>query len=91
MVRDLSNYTVIIGGDYGITCEEINEEEVCELIENETIEIILTEEVGLSILNKMNKKIKYFSKYEDALTNQIENNKNILLIYRSNYKKLNKR
>ena len=91
MVRDLSNYTVIIGGDYGITCEEINEEEVCELIENETIEIILTEEVGLSILNKINKKIKYFSKYEDALDNQIENNENILLIYRSNYKKLNKR
>ena len=91
MVRNLDNYTVIIGGDYGITCEEIDEMQVAELIENDNIEIILTEEVGLSILNKINKKIDYFSNYEDALNSQIENNKNILLIYRSDYKKLNKR
>ncbi|MGL4670392.1 MAG: coenzyme F430 synthase [Methanobacteriaceae archaeon] len=32
MLGDLSNYTIIIGGDYGITCEEINEAELATFL-----------------------------------------------------------
>ena len=56
MLNNKSDYIISIGGDYGITCEEIDEDAVGELIDN-----------------------------------LIENNKNLLFIYRSDYRKLSER
>ena len=91
MLNDKSNYIISIGGDYGITCEEIDEDSVADLINNLDEEIILTGEVGKSILNKINKKIEYVQDYNLVYDFAIENNKNLLFIYRSDYKKLSKR
>ena len=91
MLSDKSDYIISIGGDYGITCEEIDEDAVADLINGLDEEIILTGEVGKSILNKINKKIEYVPDYNLVYDFAIDNNKNLLFIYRSDYKKLSKR
>ncbi|MBR5954425.1 MAG: coenzyme F430 synthase, partial [Methanobrevibacter sp.] len=91
MLPDDSSYVISIGGDYGITCEEIDENSVAELINNSNEDIILTGEVGRSILNKVNGKIKFIANPNKVYDFAVENNKNLLFIYRSDYKKLSKR
>lgn len=91
MLPDSSTYIISIGGDYGITCEEIDENSVSELIDNLNKEIILTGGVGKSILNKVNKKIQFIANPNEVYDFAVENNKNLLFIYRSDYKKLSKR
>ena len=91
MLNKQSDYIISIGGDYGITCEEIDEDAVAELIDNTNEEIILTGEVGKSISNKINKKITYIENYKSVYNLAIENNKNLLFIYRSDYRKLSER
>lgn len=34
MINDLSDYTIILGGKYGVTCEEIDENSVAALLDN---------------------------------------------------------
>ena len=91
MIKDLENYSIIIGGDYGITCEEIDEKKVSALLDSYDLDLTLTGDVGLNIFNKMDKKQNYTKNYQDAINKNIEKGKNILFIYRSNYKELNKR
>ena len=94
MVKNLENYSVILGGEYGVTCEEIDEKKLSKYLENEInngFEIILVDELGESIKNKINHKIEYYENYNNAINKLIEDNKNILFIYRSNYSNLNKR
>lgn len=91
MIPNLKNYYIIIGGDYGVTCEEIDENKVANLLDSQNIKLILTGEVGNSIAKKMTSKAKYIEDYKDACKLAIDKNKNILLIYRSNYKELSKR
>ena len=91
MIKDLENYSIIIGGDYGITCEEIDEEKVSNLLDSYDLDLTLTGDVGLNIFNKMDKKHSYVKNYQDAINKNIKKGKNILFIYRSNYKELNKR
>ena len=91
MLNKDSNYIISIGGDYGITCEEIDEDAVADLINNLDEEIILTGEVGKSILNKINGKIKYIQDYNAVYDFAIKSNKNLLFIYRSDYRILSKR
>lgn len=91
MIKNLNNYCVIIGGDYGVTCEEINEDKVADLLNNADIDLILTGEVGLNIKEKMNKEAIFIEDYKNALNSKIKDKKNILFIYRSTYKELNKR
>jgi UDP-N-acetylmuramyl pentapeptide synthase len=91
MINNDSNYIISIGGDYGITCEEIDEDAVASFINSLDKEIILTGEVGKSILEKMNKERKFIPDYESVYNFAIENNKNLLFIYRSDYRKLSKR
>lgn len=91
MIKDIENYFIIIGGDYGITCEEIDENKVANLLNNLKINLILTGDVGKGILDKMHKKTMYTKNYKEACKIAIEKNKNILFIYRSNYKELSKR
>ena len=105
MIRNIEDYHIIIGGRYGITCEEIDEDKLSDflnayMIENPDVNLILTDELGLSIkkkldkLNNTNSKnqiIKYIESYEEAQNKSIMENKNILFIYRSNYSQISKR
>ncbi|MBQ3420493.1 MAG: coenzyme F430 synthase [Romboutsia sp.] len=93
MVEKLDNYTVVIGGKYGITCEEINEDELVEYLKNKNdkINIILTDELGESIHNKINQDLEYYKDYNKILKLLIKKDKNILFIYRSNYSDIKKR
>lgn len=91
MINNLDDYYIAIGGDYGITCEEIDESKVSAYLNTLDYNIILTGEVGEGILKKMNKKVEYSKNFHDVYKQAIHNNKNLLLIYRSDYRKLNKR
>ena len=91
MINNLDDYYIAIGGDYGITCEEIDESKVGAYLDTLDRDIILTGEVGEGILKKMNKNVKYLKNFQDIYKQAIHNNKNLLLIYRSDYQKLNKR
>lgn len=91
MINNLENYYIAIGGDYGITCEEINEYKVSNYLNNLNQDIILTGEVGKGILKKMDKQVKYSKNFKDIYKQAIHDNKNLLLIYRSDYRKLNER
>ncbi len=91
MINDKSNYIIAIGGDYGITCEEIDEDKVADLINNLDEDIILTGEVGENISKRVNKKIKVIPEYEKVYDMAIEKNKNLLFIYRSDYRKISER
>ena len=55
MIDNLEDYYIAIGGDYGITCEEIDEEKVSEFLDNLNYDIILTGDVGKGIFEKMEK------------------------------------
>ncbi|WP_405297944.1 coenzyme F430 synthase [Methanobrevibacter sp.] len=91
MIHDLKNYYISIGGDYGITCEEIDEEKLSDFLNTLNTDIILTGELGLSIEPKLTKKTQYFKNYCDVYDLAIKNNKNLLFIYRSDYRKLSQR
>lgn len=103
MINDIENYIIIIGGKYGVTCEEIDEDKLSSYLDkyltnNPNSNLVLTDELGKSIkdkLNKINKKkeyeISFIEDYNNALDFAIENNKNALFIYRSNYSQVSKR
>lgn len=91
MISDIDNYYVSIGGDYGITCEEIDEDKVCQYLDTLECDIILTGPVGSSIAEKMTNDYIYIESYEDVYDMAIKDNKNLLFIYRSDYRKLSQR
>lgn len=104
MIRNIEDYHIIIGGRYGITCEEIDEDKLSDflnayMMENPDVNLILTDELGLSIKKKLdklnntgkNQTIKYIESSEEAQNKAIMENKNILFIYRSNYSQISKR
>ena len=112
MIEDIDDYCIIIGGKYGVTCEEIDEEKLSKFIhnylkQNPNADMILTDEVGkslkdkINLLSKENEKneeneedkfeIRFIDDYHKAQDIAIKNNKNILFIYRSNYSQVSKR
>ena len=91
MIQNLQDYYISIGGDYGITCEEIDEEKLSNFLNTLNTNIILTGELGLSIEPKLTEKTQYFKDYSDVYDLAIKNNKNLLFIYRSDYRKLSQR
>ena len=91
MIANLDEYIIAIGGDYGITCEEIDEKNVSEFLDRQNCEIILTGEVGSSIFQKMSKKCELIKDYNEVYDVALKNNKNLLFIYRSDYRKLKQR
>ncbi|WP_297982452.1 coenzyme F430 synthase [uncultured Methanobrevibacter sp.] len=102
MIKDIENYHILIGGKYGVTCEEIDEEKLSNYLNqyirtNPNTKLILTDELGKSLkeklekLDKSNSRIDYFEDYKIAEEKAIEENKNILFIYRSNYSQVEKR
>ena len=91
MIDNIDDYYVSIGGDYGITCEEIDEEKLCDFLDTLDCELILTGDVGNSIMKKLTRNATFIRNYPDCYTKAIENNKNLLFIYRSNYSKISQR
>ena len=115
MIKDIDDYFIIIGGKYGVTCEEIDEDKLSKFLDeylnnNPNTNLILTDELGKSLNEKLNLlkqnngteenneknnngkyEIQFIEDYEKAQDIAIENNKNILFIYRSNYSQVSKR
>lgn len=91
MIDNLDGWYVAIGGDYGITCEEIDENKVAEYLESLECEIILTGDVGSSIADRMTKEITLIKDYTEVYDLALKNDKNLLFIYRSDYRKVSQR
>ena len=91
MIDNLDDWYVAIGGDYGITCEEIDESKVAKYLESLNCEIILTGDVGSSIADKLTKKATLIENYAEVYDLASINDKNLLFIYRSNYSKVSQR
>ena len=91
MIDDLNDYYVAIGGDYGITCEEIDECKVSEFLDTLDCKIILTGDVGKSISQKTSEQYPVIENYKEVYDIALKNNKNLLFIYRSDYRKLSQR
>lgn len=91
MIDNLDGWYVAIGGDYGITCEEIDENKVAEYLESLECEIILTGDVGSSIADRMTKEISLIKNYTEVYDLALKNDKNLLFIYRSDYRKVSQR
>jgi UDP-N-acetylmuramyl pentapeptide synthase len=91
MIDDLDTYYIAVGGDYGITCEEIDEDKVSHYLDSLDCDLILTGDVGLSIASKMSKNVKVMKEYSNIFDMAKNNKKNLLFIYRSDYRKLSQR
>lgn len=114
MINNLNDYVVILGGKYGVTCEEIDENKVANLLDNlldnildisndkldmkdgdsylnSKFNLILTDDLGKEIGKRMKNTVKYIEDHIEAQKLAIENNKNVLFVYRSNYSQINKR
>lgn len=91
MIDDLDDYYISIGGDYGITCEEIDEEKLAGFLNTLDHDIILTGDVGHSLKSKLTKKTRFIESHADIYDMAINNDKNLLFIYRSDYREVSKR
>ena len=91
MINDLDNWHVAIGGDYGITCEEIDEDKVADYLDTLETDIILTGDVGSSILSKLSRKAAFIENIDEIYAQAANDGKNLLFIYRSDYRKLSQR
>ena len=81
------NYLLIIGGDYGITCEEIDEEKLCGYLKNiNPQKIIFTSALGYNLKEKLNGEYLYFNNLKEAIKYSSNTDKMIIqIIYRSEY------
>lgn len=81
------NYLLIIGGDYGITCEEIDEEKLCKYLKNiNPQKIIFTGKLGYNLKQKLNESYIYFDNLKEAINFCTTTDKMIIqIIYRSEY------
>ena len=91
MIRNLDSYYIAVGGDYGITCEEIDESKVSEYLDSLNCDIILTGDVGSSIASLMKRDVKVMADYTNIFDMAKRDGKNLLFIYRSNYSKVSQR
>ncbi|MCC7551023.1 MAG: coenzyme F430 synthase [Methanobacterium sp.] len=94
MIKGYDKPVLVIGGSYGVTCEEIDEESLVEVLGglNEDIPVILTGDLGRSIWDKLEKIPIYCPEIGQALNLAGEKGaKNILLVYRSSFSDLSKR
>ena len=91
MIDNHDDYYISIGGDYGITCEEIDEEKLSDFLNTLNMDLILTGDLGASISKKLNINYTYMKNCTDVYNLAIGNNKNLLFIYRSDYRKVSQR
>ncbi len=85
--RYSDSFTVILGGDYGITCEEIDEKSLCRYIGSiQGKKIILTGELGYNLNKKLADDYEYYENLKDAFSNATCSSQDIIqIIYRSEY------
>ena len=84
------NFIIVLGGDYGITCEEIDETKLVNYLKTLPNKIVLTGNLGRNIHGKLNKSnITYIPALNKAIKEmlKLENNEIIEVIYRSEYAK----
>jgi coenzyme F430 synthetase len=94
MIKECENPALVLGGSYGVTCEEIDEELLSNFLEGLDGEIllILTGDLGRSIKEKMRSELSYHSQIDGAVNMAGDQGaENILLIFRSNYSDLRRR
>ena len=93
MIQDLESPSVIFGGKYGVTCEEIDEEATARFFNDmdPKIQLILVDELGKNITNMIKRKYKY-TDFNNAIDEAVQmDSKMILLIYRSNFSDIARR
>ena len=94
MIKGYEKPALILGGSYGVTCEEIDEKSLSNFLAdlNDDIFLILTGDLGCSVRERIGKNYTHHNNIELAL-NEAEKAgaKNILLIYRSNFSELSRR
>lgn len=90
MAEELPDPVVILGGRYGVTCEEIDESRLSGILSDYDLNFIFADELGYSIIRKTGGDGIYFKKPEDALRVGL-NHRTVVLIYRSEYGDLTKR
>lgn len=79
---------IVLGGDYGITCEEIDEKRLVNFINSNDYEIILTGPLGKNLKEHVESKdILYFNSINESLSYTLEKSDNSIIhvIYRSEY------
>ena len=94
MMRDMDDVAVIFGGEYGVTCEEIDEDSVSEVLDQleDNITLILIDELGSSVKNILKRNFTYCMDLDEAMKLAAKNKcSNILIIYRSNFSDVKKR
>jgi coenzyme F430 synthetase len=94
MIKEYKNPALVLGGSYGVTCEEIDEEVLSNFLEELDGEIllILTGDLGRSIKEKMGSDLSYHNQIDGAVNMAGDQGaENILLIFRSNYSDLRRR
>ncbi|WP_321423474.1 coenzyme F430 synthase [uncultured Methanobacterium sp.] len=94
MIKGYEKPALILGGSYGVTCEEIDETSLSNFLADQDDEflMILTGDLGLSVWKQMGKHYNYCNSIEMALNESKKvGAKNILLIYRSNFSELGRR
>lgn len=90
MVEKLTDPVVIIGGRYGVTCEEIDEERLIRTLKGSDLQFIFVDELGYSLMKGMGTDAVYFRRPEDALRIAMKHD-TVLMIYRSVYGDLTRR
>ncbi len=94
MMEDMDDVGVIFGGKYGVTCEEIDEESVSDVLDEikDDVCLILVDDLGASIKNILKRNFMYSDDLKGAMKCAVKNTcSNILLIYRSNFSDIKKR
>lgn len=94
MVSNLERAGVVFGGKYGVTCEEIDEKSVSDVLNNldNSVPLVLVDELGNNVKNSMKRDFKYLMSLNDAVKWAHDAGcEKILVVYRSNFSDLNLR
>lgn len=94
MIKDYTKPALVLGGSYGVTCEEIDEKSLSAFLNTirRNVPIILTGELGKSIQSRLNSNTAHYDEIKQAVEAARKNGaRNILLVYRSNFKDLKRR
>ena len=94
MMENIDDVAVVFGGRYGVTCEEIDENSVSQVLNgiNEDTKLILVDELGKNVNKLLKRNSIYYNNLKDAVNYASKTNShNILVVYRSNYSDLEKR
>lgn len=93
-ISDERDSTVIFGGKYGVTCEEIDEKEVSAVLNalEPCIHFILADDLGGNVKRFIKRDFTFKNSLDDALDHAVlTGSRNVLVVYRSNYSDVERR